>query len=156
MVVRNLALAVVAAHGASDVFERPVLTLAAHALSQLLPASFLAPAFVVSGLVHFGRDVGMRASIAMHAAWATAEFYGSGWVAWQSALAFSTFVHVPRHFARLRQRDCPEAVWSANAAFAALLYILIARGLELVPPPPLAQRMVVGHVCVQEYIQHSL
>lgn len=152
MGVRTLALAAVSAHGLTDVYEKPLATLAVHAAAQLMPSRCVKPAFLLAGITHFAGDVGLCASFAMHALWAISQRFGAGAVAWDSALLFSTLVHVPRHCARVWARGCSEQAFYATGAFALVLASLIERGLCLMPPPPLAQRVVVAHVLFQQCV----
>ena len=63
--VNPSALAVIAAHGVSDV-QKPIPHLATYALA-LCPIPGTSAAFCVSSIVHFAKDIGIVGSVLLHA-----------------------------------------------------------------------------------------
>lgn len=64
--VNPSALAVIAAHGVSDI-QKPIPHLATYALA-LCPIPGTSAAFGVSSVVHFAKDIGIVGSVLLHAA----------------------------------------------------------------------------------------
>jgi hypothetical protein len=140
-------VALVGAHGATDLATRhwpPVY--AAFCLTPL-PPKVVTALFVAASLVHFSEDAGADGSIALH------SLAGFVWLALgaQRALelmiVYLSFIHVPAHYARCWRRRRWRAL--ALAAVATVVASALTRPLATVRVSHAVQRLVVAHVACE-------
>lgn len=97
-------MAVVAAHGATDLntFE----CIPAYAMWMLLPlpGAFITTAFLLLSLMHFSQDLGQSWSAALHVAVGLMHVRGNTAGAFRLMLAYLMVVHTPMHYQRCVQR----------------------------------------------------
>ena len=154
-VVRAVALAVVAAHGLTDLGDAHFVEW--YALGALIPEAWVTPAFLGASVVHFGLDFeeGEVASACMHAYVAAV---GAIWGVDDAAdcmLVYLSFWHVPEHYRRHLRHERHLRV--AIAAVGTLLLVLYALcTAQRLGPGRLSfvlddrmQRVVVAHTCVE-------
>lgn len=136
-------------HGLTDLARPPAL-LWPYAAATLIPPAWITPAFGAASVVHFGRDVGLGRSCALHAL-----LLLGAWMGWDEAAAtalclYYAFIHVPLH---LHKTDVPNRHLFSHAIFllAVCLQLLPATPVTHLPLPDAAQQLVIGHVLTEEF-----
>ena len=142
----KLPLAVVAAHGLSDLTSWH--TLVVYPLAALLPSFAVTPVFCALSVLHFSDDAGLFASLALHALLAAASRLRGRDRAFMLVAGYSFLVHVPCHLRRLwksRRRAACALVVGGGAMSAALR----RRLPDVLVFSDALQRIVVAHVLVE-------
>ena len=139
------ALAVVAAHGMTDLHEWDWVP--HYMLWTLLPL----PSFMVTGLfcassvAHFAEDGGPLVSLAAHASVALIGLRRGADVAFKAMLSYLLLWHTPRHYLRHWRKGRKRGVYVA--ALATAVGLLYCRRLpNRLPFGDLMQRIVIAHI----------
>ena len=146
-------VAVVAAHGATDLDSwrwPPWYTLFCFAP---LPPCAVTALFVASSLVHFAEDVGADGSLALHSLAGFLWLSVSAQRGIEFMMAYLVLVHTPAHYARCWRRRRWRALAIAAAATAAA--VLGSHGMDAVFLTHAAQRVVTAHVWTEWCVGHS-
>jgi hypothetical protein len=144
-------VAVVGAHGATDLATRHWPPIYAACCFVPLPPSAVTGAFVVTSLAHFAEDVGPDGSLALHSLAGLLWLAGGAQRGLELMLAYLACVHTPAHYARCWRRRR----WSALvvAVLATLAGLATMRHVQVVSVGHSIQRLVIAHVfsewCVQ-------
>lgn len=143
------ALAVVAAHGATDFNEMSCMWeyAAVCAVMRFSPAWLTMTVFLSSSFVHFARDVGESVSCALHACVAMVGLHRGPTAAFSAMTAYMLFVHVPAHYIRCYRNKRFVGLFaaaSATATFLARPDFLVVEGSFYVTE--LVQKIVIAHV----------
>lgn len=141
------ALALVAAHGATDVdvdgFYVPYLVV------LLLPAATVTPLFCVCSLLHFAADVGLLPSAALHCVAFAVAGIRSHAHGMQLIFSYLLFVHTPLHYQRC---FAARRVWGLlGAAFATGVAFAEATRARAFSLTLFKQRVVIAHVLNEFY-----
>ena len=113
------ALAVVAAHGLTDLDSCDFVPTYLTACTLPLPAASVTVAFCIASFVHFSEDVGYLGSAALHAAlFCTERAFGQA-AALRTAMSYLSFVHLPLHYRRCWKRERYNAIAIAGVGTAA-------------------------------------
>jgi predicted anti-sigma-YlaC factor YlaD len=139
----RLPLALVAAHGASDL-TAPRRRLAAYVtLAAPLDDGTATACFAVASVAHFAQDVGVVASLALHAVVGACALVSYS-VAFKVLLAYMLVLHIPLHLWRVRAQ--PRGTAGLVVIAAALVVARVALGdagvFEFDEP---LQRVVIAH-----------
>ena len=140
-------VAVVAAHGATDLATLrwpPAYTLCCFVP---LPPVAVTGLFLAGSLVHFAEDVGPDGTIALHSLAGMATLLGGAQRGLEFMLAYLACVHTPAHYARCwrrrRWRALACAAVATLAALAASRWLLPGGGVVV---GHAVQRLVLAHV----------
>ena len=143
-------VAVVAAHGATDLATRrwPL----AYALCCLvpLPPPVVTGLFVAGSLVHFAEDVGPDGSLALHSLAGMATLLGGAQRGLEFMLAYLACVHTPAHYARCWHRRRWRAL--ACAGLATLAALAASGQARSVVVGHAVQRLVFAHVICEHCV----
>ena len=137
-------VAVVAAHGATDLATRRWPP--AYVLCCFVPLPPLAVTglFVAGSLVHFAEDVGPDGSLALHSLAGLAALLGGAQRGLEFMLAYLACVHTPAHYARCWRRKRWRALGCAG--LATLGALAASRCVQSVVVGHAVQRLVFAHV----------
>ena len=134
-------------HGTTD-FAKPAHRLAPYAALVCWPAALpVTPVFVCASVVHFRHDVGVRTSVAMHAAFVLGAAAGRDDAAFALFAAYFCLVHTPMHYWRHR------GAWRYPVVATALCALCLAACQPLPHEVVLTdwmQRLVVAHIACDE------
>ena len=149
-------VAVVAAHGATDLATRRwPLTYVLCCLAPL-PPPVVTGLFVAGSLVHFAEDVGPDGTIALHSLAGMATLLGGAQRGLEFMLAYRACVHTPAHYARCwRRRRWGALAAAAVATLVALLAMRRARAVRVVRVGHTIQRLVIAHVWTEWCVHHE-
>ena len=146
-------VAVVGAHGATDLATRRWPPVYAVCCFVPMPPKAVTALFVAASLFHFAEDGGPDGSIAIH------SLAGFVWLAvgaqraLELVLAYLACVHTPAHYARCwRRRRWGALVAAALATVAALC---TTRRVQVVRVGHALQRLVVAHVWTEWSVQQG-
>jgi len=141
------ALAVVAAHGATDLDRLDCL---AHYAAWLLlpcPGEFITALFLASSTLHFAEDVGLWGSILVMATTGVLHFCGNTERAFQFMFAYLLVVHTPMHYARCIDEGCVRGLFvAAIATLCMLSYPRRLLGERFFVMGHGVQRIVLAHI----------
>ena len=143
------ALAVVAAHGATDLNEMSCFwdyALVCGVMS-FSPQWFTMAAFLSSSVLHFENDLGDRGSVALHFGVACVGALCGPGVAFATMTAYLALVHVPLHYLRCFRRRRFRGLFAAAFATVLLLLkpdVLLENGSFEVTQQ--MQKIVIAHV----------
>ena len=128
-------------HGLSDAYaRRGLLSYAFVPLARCMHPDIVSSLFFASSVTHFSKDVGVFASLAMHAFWVACAYLQRWNVAWLSFCIFYCGYHVPMHLLDC----CRQRQWLAPAAcVAASLYPHFPQTLSV---GRMEQAIVVSHI----------
>lgn len=142
------ALALVAAHGATDLDSAawvvPYLTCAL----LPLPGSVLTPLFCLASMLHFVDDAGPRTSVLTHTLALVVGLHSGNQAALRFMLFYLTFLHVPAHYYRCVQRRRHRALLIAALGTALALYNRRRIGTTFVLGH-WTQRLVIAHIMTE-------
>ena len=147
------ALAIVAAHGATDL-DRPIEAVCTYLTWALMPIPSRATTWLFSALsiVHFADDGTPVFSVLVHAAVAAVGVLHGKQAAFTAMLAYLAMVHTPRHYGRCARRGRHIALRVAAAATAAALVATAWKKPTTLTLTDLMQRIVIAHVvCEASY-----
>ena len=140
-------VAVVAAHGATDLATRRWPPAYALCCLAPLPPPVVTGLFVAGSLVHFAEDVGPDGTIALHSLAGMATLLGGVQRGLEFMLAYLACVHTPAHYLRCWRRRRWRALACAGlatlAALAASRWMVQGSGVVV---GHAAQRLVLAHV----------
>ena len=138
-------VAVVAAHGATDLATRRWPP--AYALCCLvpLPAPVITGLFITSSLVHFAEDVGSDGTIALHSLAGMVTLLGGAQRGLEFMLAYLACVHTPAHYVRCWRRGR----WRALGAAAVVTLVALAASFQF-------QNVVIGHAMQRLVFAHVI
>lgn len=143
-------LALVAAHGVTDVDCKAWPSTYVLCLTAPIPPMALTPLFCVFSLLHFAEDVTVPGSAAVHAAVALIGAWRGLDSAAHAMLLYLALVHVPAHYARCFRRGRHSALGAAAVATVA------ARGFfesgKVYALTPTLQRIVMAHVSTEFFV----
>ena len=137
-------VAVVAAHGATDLATRRWPPAYALCCLAPLPPPVVTGLFVAGSLVHFAEDVGPDGTIALHSLAGMATLLGGAQRGLEFMLAYLACVHTPAHYARCWRRRRWRAL--ACAGLATLLALAASLRVRGVVVGHIVQRLVLAHV----------
>ena len=137
-------IAVVAAHGATDLATRRWPLAYVLCCFVPLPPVAVTGLFVVASLVHFAEDVGPKGSLALHSLAGLATLLGGAQRGLEFMLAYLACVHTPSHYARCWRRERWRAL--ACAGGATLAALAAGRHVQSVVVGHTVQRLVFAHV----------
>ena len=143
------ALAVVAAHGATDFNEVSCFwdyALVSGAMS-FSPEWLTMTVFLSASIVHFENDLGKRGSLVLHCGVACVGALFGPSVAFASMTMYIAVVHVPLHYIRCFRRRRFRGLFAAASATAILLLkpeVLVKEGSFAVTQT--VQKIVIAHV----------
>ena len=147
-------VAVVAAHGATDLATRqwPL----AYALCCLvpLPPPVVTGLFVAGSLVHFAEDVRPDGSLALHLLAGMATLLGGAQRGLEFMLAYLACVHAPAHYLRCWRRKRWRAL--GCAAVTTMAALAASRRLQSVVVGHAVQRLVFAHVICECCVVHRI
>ena len=139
------ALAVVAAHGMTDLNTREWIPLYLGWLLLPLPPSMVTGIFCASSIVHFANDGGPWVTLLAHAGSALVGMLKGKDAAFKAMLTYLCLWHTPRHYARhWKQGRARGLALSAVATVAALA--LCHRLPNRLPLTDTMQRVVIAHI----------
>ena len=119
------ALALVQAHGLTDLRSLWRVGPYALVLWPPLPGAAVTGAFLVASLVHLAQDVGIAGTLLVHAIAFGVYAFHSKLLAFELMLGHLACVHVPRHYARVLEEA--RAAWApARASVALALAVTLA------------------------------
>ena len=149
------ALAIVAAHGATDVNEASCLWDYASVFCLLCysPAPITMSLFLSASVVHFARDVGEVASCLLHVCVGAVGCAFGKSVAFSAMTLYVLVVHVPAHY-----RRCYARRRSAGLVAAALATALALARTDLFKSFTVSeqmQRIVIAHVVHELKLDNS-
>lgn len=140
-------LAVVAAHGATDLDSLRCLPQYAIWLLLPLPGVVVTAAFLAMSVLHFACDVGPACSIVLHAGVGLMQLRAQPAEAFQLMLAYLFLVHTPMHYARcVRAGQRRGLLVAAATTVAMLMWPERLIGKNVFVMGHLAQRIVLAHV----------
>ena len=140
----NWLLAVVAAHGSTDIVLGPRLICYVFVLLPL-PDWMVTCGFAIASLKHFAHDVGMNFAVVLHLVLVVLYARARTQLATSVLLGFMVLVHLPRHFARVLTEDYAFEAMAFCALFTATLdYMKLWKESFLLSH--VAQRLVISHV----------
>ena len=144
----DLAIALVAAHGATDIVRgRKLLSYALVALP--LPGWIVTCCFASASLAHFAVDVGVPASFALHLGLGCLYATARQGVAFMLLLVYMTLVHVPAHYARVfRDEEHAEGAILFSMQLTAMLAYMAPWGDTYVIDH-FAQKIAIAHILCQ-------
>ena len=149
-------VAVVGAHGATDLATRQWPPIYAVCCLAPLPPVAVTGLFIAASLVHFAEDSGPDGSLALH------SLAGFAWLALgaqrglELMLAYLSLVHTPAHYARCwRRRRWGALATAAVATLVALVAMRRARAARVVRVGHAIQRLVIAHVWTEWCVQHE-
>ncbi len=141
------ALALVQAHGLTDLRSPQRVLPYALAVWPPLPGIAVTGAFFAASIVHIARDAGIVGSIALHAAIAALYWQCGQEAAFYAMLAHLACVHAPLHYAAVL-REATRAS-HASVGLALALTPVFAHMMQRAPHVTVshtAQRIVLAHV----------
>jgi hypothetical protein len=142
-----LALALVAAHGATDVDVDGFYY--SYVAVLLLPAATVTPLFCLASLLHFAADVGLLPSAALHCTAFVIAGVRSHAHGMQLIFLYLLFVHVPMHYWRC---FAARRLWGIlGAALATGVALAEATRVDEFRLTLLKQRIVIAHVLNEFY-----
>ena len=134
----------VGGHGMTDALSARRAVCSLGALAVPLPGPLTTALFAAASVHHISRDVGVRASVALHAA-ITVVALRRYEVAWVLMSLFLVCVHVPKHYRRVAEE---------SGAVRALLWggvgTLASFACDVEHLTHLHQRIVVAHVLAHD------
>ena len=144
-------VAVVGAHGATDLATRhwpPIYTVCC---LTPLPSKVVTGLFVAASLVHFAEDGGPDGSITVHSIAGLAWLVLGAQQALELMMAYLALVHTPAHYARCVRRRR----WAALivAAVATVVASVLVRPLRTVCVNHAVQRLVIAHVVCESWVK---
>ena len=147
-------VAVVAAHGLTDLDSRrwvpPYLV---WALAPM-PGVILTALFCAASTIHFADDFGPRVSVAVHGTVAAIAAFAGMQTAFDVMLTYLAVVHAPAHYARCYRTGRMEGLALAGAGTALALV-----AMPYVPNTLLVdhwiQRVVIAHICHEYTLTRS-
>jgi len=149
------ALAVVAAHGLTDLGNRGWEPHYALWLTAPIPSALLAPVFCAASVVHFAEDVGGAGSVLVHALVLVAGLLRGQRTALRAMLGYLACAHVPLHYRRCWRRRRFRALAIAGAGTLLALFSNQRMSDEAVFVP-LLQRVAVAHISFELSLSLSL
>ena len=141
------ALALVQAHGLTDLRSPQRVLPYAFAVWPPLPGIAVTGAFFAASIVHIAHDADMRQSLALHAAIAALYWQCGQQTAFYAMLAYLACVHTPLHYAAVL-REATRAS-HASVGLALALTPVFAHMMQRAPHVTVshtAQRIVLAHV----------
>jgi hypothetical protein len=139
------ALAVVAAHGMTDMHTWEWVPHYATWMLLPMPSCIVTGVFCAASFIHFADDGGPWISALAHATVAAVGVYRGTDAAFKTMLAYLCFWHTPVHYRRHWKEGRKRGVWIAGAS--TLLALLLCRRLpNRVPFGNLLQRVVLAHI----------
>ena len=138
-------VALVGAHGATDLATRHWPPVYAACCLTPLPSKLVTGLFVTASLVHFAEDGGPDGSIALHSAAGFVWLWFGAQRALELMLAYLALVHTPAHYARCWRRRRWWALALAGVGTIAAA-ALAARPVGVVRVSHAVQRLVLAHV----------
>lgn len=144
-------VALVGAHGATDLATRHWPPVYAVCCLTPLPPKVVTSLFVAASVLHFAEDGGPDGSIALH------SLAGFAWVllgaqrALELMIAYLSLVHTPAHYARCWRRRR----WGALvlASVATLVAGAVVWPLRTVCVNHAVQRLVIAHVVCESWVR---
>mgnify|MGYP001434552545 CR=1 FL=1 len=151
--VPNPIIALVVAHGTTDLATTHWPPIYAACCLLPLPPHAVTALFVACSFVHFAEDFGRGASLALHV------IAGAVWMSLgvqrglEFMLGYLALLHTPSHYARCWHRRRWRAL--GIAAAATLVASVSLRHVEVVVVGHVAQRVVVAHICTEYWVAPS-
>jgi len=146
-------VAMVGAHGATDLATWKWPPIYAACCLTPLPPCAVTGLFIASSLVHFASDFGPDGSIALHSLAGTVWLVLGAQRGLEFMLCYLSLLHTPAHYVRCwRQRR-----WNALliAAVSTTVLAVVLRHVRVVTIGHVAQRVVFAHVCTEHCVQTS-
>ena len=140
-------VAVVGAHGATDLATRHWPPIYAVCCFTPMPPKAVLGLFMLASLVHFSEDGGSDGSLALHSLAGFAWLWLGAQRALELMLAYLSCVHTPAHYARCWRRRRWGAL--AVAALATAMALCTVRQMQVVCIGHALQRLVIAHVCTE-------
>lgn len=145
------AVAIVSAHGATDLATLHWPPIYATCCLIPLPSHIVTGLFVISSLIHFAEDIGRHRSLALH------SFSGIIWLlsgaqhGLEFMLGYLTLLHTPCHYLRCwnRHRWCAMGV-SIIATFIAMALL---NDTDVVIIDNAVQRIVIAHIYTEHLVE---
>ena len=144
-------VALVGAHGATDLATGHWPPIYAACCLAPLPPKAVTALFVAASLVHFAEDGGPDGSLAIHSLAGFAWLWLGAQRALELMLAYLALVHTPAHYARCWRRRRRGAL--ALAAVATAVAGVATRRMGAVCVSHAVQRLVVAHVVCEWYVE---
>ena len=147
------AVAIVAAHGATDLATWKWPPIYAACCLAPLPPFAVTGLFIASSLVHFAEDFGPGGSIALHA------LAGALWLVLgaqrglEFMLGYLSLLHTPAHYLRCWRRRRWSALLLAGGS--TIVLALLLRHVRVVAIDHVAQRVVIAHVCTEHRVRND-
>ena len=144
------AIALVGAHGATDLATSHWPSIYLTCCFMPLPSHVVTGLFVISSVVHFAEDIGHHGSLALH------SFSGILWLLFgtqrglEFMLGYLTLFHTPSHYLRCwtRRRWCAMGI-SFIATFIAMALL---NNTNVVTLNNTVQRIVIAHIYTEHFI----
>ena len=146
-------VAVVGAHGATDLATWHWPPIYAACCFVPLPPSAVTGAFVATSLAHFAEDCGPDGSLALHSLAGFLYLAGGAQRGLELMIAYLACVHTPAHYARCWRRRRWGALGAA--ALATLTALASMRRVRVVSVGHSIQRLVVAHVFTEWCVQRK-
>lgn len=144
-------VAIVGAHGATDLATRHWPPVYAVCCLTPLPPRVVTSLFVAASLVHFAEDGGPDGSFAIHSLAGFAWLLLGAQRALELMIAYLSLVHTPAHYVRCwrRRRWCALVL----ASVATLVAGTLVQPLHAVCINHAVQRLVVAHVVCESWVK---
>lgn len=144
-------VALVGAHGATDLATRHWPPVYAVCCLAPLPPKVVTSLFVAASVLHFAEDGGPDGSIAIHSLAGFAWLLLGAQRALELMIAYLSLVHTPAHYARCwrRRRWCALVL----AAIATLVAGAVVWPLRTVCVNHAVQRLVIAHVVCESWVR---
>lgn len=144
-------VAIVGAHGATDLATRHWPLVYAVCYLTPLPPSVVTSLFVAASLVHFAEDGGPDGSLVIHSLAGFAWMLLGAQRGLELMIAYLSLVHTPAHYARCwrRRRWCALVL----ASVATLVAGTMVQPLHAVCINHAVQRLVVAHVVCESWVK---
>lgn len=147
-------LAVIAAHGLTDLDSRRWVAPYTASLLLPLPSPAVTGVFCVASVCHFASDVGFKGSVFVHCAVLAAGLFFGVQAAFKAMMCYLALVHVPFHYLRccIYKRCCGAKAVAKVSLLAALLSFQMG---DWVPLTDGMQRLATAHIFTESAISSS-
>tara|TARA_Y100000389_G_scaffold53988_3_gene49807 strand:+ start:1574 stop:2086 length:513 start_codon:yes stop_codon:yes gene_type:complete len=144
-------VAVVGAHGATDLAAWQWPPIYAACCFVPLPSHAVTGAFVATSIAHFAEDCGPDGSLALHSLAGFLWIAGGAQRGLELMIAYLACVHTPLHYVRCWRRRRWGALGAA--ALATLTALATTRHVQVVSVGHSIQRLVIAHVFTEWCVQ---
>ena len=150
----KIALAIVAAHGVTDLDN--CWWIVVYPFCLALPDSLTTPIFFILSILHFYDDLGVFGSIVLHSLIILSVVLKRQNMGFKSVVFFIVFVHVPLHYARCIHNHRYAAL--AIAAISTYVSVVISqtRKVDIFLFTESIQKVVCAHVIVESLLKHRI